>query len=186
MYSKLRIQVLFILLFSLLFTFKGTYVNAEAEKEVVDIKKEQLISSKIPMPIEHQEFLYNICKERGLDYLKTLAIIKLESNFNPNSNSGVNFGYMQINKMHHEKLSRTLGLENKPLDPYINMNWGTSMLAKLYTKFSNEGYVGDALDRAVWSAYNKGEGGFRRTGEATRYIEKTYSDLGWIKKTLGI
>lgn len=188
MYSKSIKKVLLLTILLLLIISNISYgASSEERVELEEINlKEKLISTKIKMPIEHQIYLYDICQERGLDYLKTLAIIKHESSFNSQSNNGVNFGYMQIHKMHHNRLSQALKVENKPLDPYININWGTHMLSKLYKKFRKEGLTGDVLDRAVWSSYNKGEGGFRKTGEATKYIEKTYKDLSEIKKALAL
>lgn len=151
------------------------------------LKREDLISKNIPMDIKYQVHLYNLTKDRNLDYVKTLAIIKHESSFNPNAiGGGNNYGYMQINRVNHANLSKILKTANAPLNPYINLNWGTYMLEKLYRKFEAQGLTGDKLDRAVWSAYNKGEGGYKRTGEATKYIQKTKADIKWIENKLGI
>lgn len=153
------------------------------------VEKGFTYNTSIPMPKEHQEYLYNKCKERGLDYLKTLAIISLESNFNNSTVSGTNdYGYMQINKANHNHLSKTLGTGNNPKDPYVNINWGTYMLEDLYSYWRNQGIseelsagnVFTPLDKYVMSSYNKGIAGFKRYGMAVRYINLTtvrYHDI---------
>lgn len=131
------------------------------------------------MPIEHQEYLYKKCKEWELDYSKTLAIISLESNFNSKLISTTrDYGYMQINKGNHSHLSKTLGTPNSPVDPYINIDWGTYMLGDLYQNWRGhnineevkEGQIFSELDKYVMSSYNKGITGFKKKGMATKYI----------------
>jgi soluble lytic murein transglycosylase-like protein len=118
----------------------------------------------LPMPYEQQKYLYDMAKKRGLDYKETLAFIGHESEFNSHAKGGSNYGYFQINSVNHSHLSRTLGTKVAPFDPYVNINWGTYMLSELYKKYHNK--------NAVLSAYNKGEGGYAKTGLATAYIQK--------------
>lgn len=185
--STKLIRKLLVGLLALIILFIAGRANAEAElvEENKDMEK-KLISSKIPMDIAHQDYLYRMCEKRDLDYVKTLGLVRHESGFNPDSNNGTTFGYMQIHKMRHEKLSKQLKTANAPLNPYINLNWGTKMLEDLYRTFEKEGYKGDKLDRAVWSAYNKGEYGFRNTGEATAFINRNYKHIKWVENKLGI
>ena len=147
---------------------------------------EKVISEKIPMNIDHQRHLYNLCVDRNIDYIKALALVQTESSFQPSVVSRGNYGYMQLNRINHKRLSQTLGTANGPLDPYINLNWGSFMLAELYRKFEAKGLRGDKLDRAVWSSYNKGEAGYRRTGEASHYINKNYRHINYVRETLGL
>lgn len=141
----------------------------------------------IPMPIEHQKYLYNLCEQRNIDYVKALAILKHESQFKANNVSSTNdYGYMQINKGNHKWLAGELGTANAPLDPYVNMNWGTHMLGTLYSQYRAKGLSGEALDRATWSAYNKGVAGYNKYGEATRYIQRTKNEIQWINNKLGL
>lgn len=153
-------------------------VKKQAEKV---LSKEDLLNPKIPMNLKHQNYLYHLCQTKDLDYMKTLAVIRLESKFNPNTVSSNTYGYMQIHKMHHDSLAKEHGTLVAPLDPYANLNWGTTMLSNLYRTFEREGLSGSSLDRAVLSAFNKGEYGYRRTGEATKFIEIYRSNLDWIK-----
>ncbi len=179
---KIILSILLVVLVGIL--FKGDFVFGEGINDYYGAR-DNLISEKIPMKIEHQIHLYNLCVDRNLDYIKTLALVQTESTFNPNAASRSNFGYMQINRVNHNRLAKNLKTANAPLDPYINLNWGTKMLEDLYRKYEGLGYEGDKLDRAVWSSYNKGEGGFKRTGEATHYINKNYKHINEIRNKLG-
>ena len=127
----------------------------------------------IAMPYEHQKYLYEMTKKRGLDYLETLAFIGHESEFNPNAKGANNYGYFQISSVNHTHLSGKLGTKNAPFDPYVNINWGTYMISDLYKKYGNKD--------AVLSAYNKGEGGYAKTGKATAYIQKHNQVLAKLK-----
>lgn len=139
-------------------------------------------SEKLPLPYEHQEYLYNLCLQYGLEYEKVLAVMEHESKFNPNAIGATSdFGYFQINSINHQWLSEKLGTANAPLDPYVNMQWGTFFLDDLYDYWENQGLTGDALDEAVLSSYNKGKTGYRRTGKATNYIAKVKESYALIQ-----
>lgn len=196
MFEKSKGKILFLII-ALTILSGSTSIYAQSKSPIVDepIKSEQratkyskkeLMSSKIPMDLAHQDYLHLMCERRDLDYIKTLAIIRHESTFNPNIRSGSNYGYMQIHSMRHKKLSEQLKTANAPYNPYININWGTKILSDLYKTFEKEGYSGDELDRAVWSSYNKGEYGFRRTGEAKSYINRNYNHIKWVKEKLDL
>lgn len=145
----------------------------------------------IPMPIEHQKFLYQLCKENDLDYIKTLAILKHESQFqsnltHKNKNGTTDYGYMQINTVNVKDYSQVLGLANNPLDPYINLRMGVHALSTLKGGYEHQGQSGRQLYESVQSAYNKGVYGYKKHGKATRYIQRTDNELAWIKNKLGI
>lgn len=187
--NKLVMIVSILLVILILMGFLVSLVAYGDGMELNQVEKsemDRMLSSKIPMNIDHQKYLYNLCKTRNLDYVKVLAIVQTESSFRPNVVSAGNYGYMQLNKVNHRRLIASLGTKNAPLNPYVNLNWGTKMLEELYRKFEARGYSGDRLDRAVWSSYNKGEGGYRRSGEAKNYINKTNKHIKYIKNTLGI
>lgn len=139
-------------------------------------------NEKVPMPENEQAYLYKLCKERGLNYIDTLAVIQEESHFNKNMISDTNdYGYFQINIVNVEDLSKTCMTENKPLDPLININWGTYKLSWLKTKYHKEGLSGNALTSAVLSSYHMGTAGYEKRGEATDYIEKYYKSVEIVK-----
>lgn len=148
----------------------------------------------IKMPAEHQKYLYYLTTNRGLHYKKTLAILKHESQFNMNVIAVNDYGYMQINQPNHAWLSKSLNTPNMPLNPYVNMFWGTFMLEDLYQHWEREGIkptpiAGSpftVLDKYVMSSYNKGITGFKTHGEATSYIGKVEKELylidSWLKR----
>lgn len=155
--------------------------EAEVKVAVAGVQKMEeasIYNPDIPMPKEHQEYLYELCQERGLDYVKTLAVIQHESAFNPNATNATNdFGYFQVNQVNHSTLAEKLDTVNDPFNPYINMDWGTYMLSDLYTFWSERGYHGQGLDDAVWSSYNKGRNGFILNGHAVSYINKMKASI---------
>lgn len=141
-----------------------------------------LYIEEIPMPINHQEFLFNKSKQLGLDYEKLLAVIATESNFNPTIVSSTNdYGYFQINLINHKDFASKYETENNPLSPQINLLWGSHMLKDLYDYWSEQGVVGKELDYYVWSSYNKGLNGFKKYGYANFYISKIEKNLSEIE-----
>ncbi|WP_162985733.1 transglycosylase SLT domain-containing protein [Virgibacillus halodenitrificans] len=165
-------------------------VNQEViEKEsyerqtVIEEKEEEMINyfvynEDIPMPKEHQFYLFNKAQERELEYEKTLALIETESGFRSTVISDTkDFGYFQINRINHEYLAETLNTRIIPLDPYINIDWGTYMLSTLYDYWKEKGITGKELDHYVWSSYNKGITGFKKYGKAVQYVSRIQSNL---------
>lgn len=170
---------------------------AHANPQPINNQKENndtfIYLKDIKMEKSHQEFLYNMCKEKGLDYLKVLALIKHESQFDSHAiGNGNNYGYMQINKVNHKNLAKILQTKNAPLDPYVNIKWGTYMLSELYKSWKNagisnevkDGEVFSKLDRYVLSSYNRGMTGFKKYGEATKYIKKVEQEYLYLKKLM--
>lgn len=151
------------------------------KKEIVVEPKESLEKAEetkfvydadIPMPEDHQRYLFEKCEERGLDYQKALALIKHESNFNQNAVSDTNdYGYFQINEINRKDMARKLDTADSPLNPIINIEWGTYMLSDLYMYWEERGLSGQELDHHVWSSYNKGINGFAEHGFAVKYID---------------
>lgn len=142
-------------------------------------------STEITLKKEHQEFLYEMCRKRGLDYIGALSLMKVESEFTQDAYSQGNYGYFQINRINHGHLSESLGTAIEPFNPYININWGTYMLSDLYSRYESKGLTGKSLTDAVLSSYNKGIGGYNKTGKAVDYIakyEKNYKLLSEIIK----
>lgn len=157
-------------------------VPADAEEtattDTLPVDPEPFVyNSNIPLDCDIQQYLYDLCTQRNLDYKMCLAIIKHESSFNAKAlGGGSNYGLFQINKCNHKKLSSTLKTANKPLDPKININWGTYLLSCLFEKYSTS-YTDEELLKAVLSAYNRGEGGFAKYGFAKSYIEGHFKAL---------
>jgi hypothetical protein len=81
---------------------KGEYAAEAAESpEAVDAMEAEndeslWYSPDIPMKKEHQQLLWECCKQKGLDYIDMLALISLESNFNEKCSNNRYKGYFQI------------------------------------------------------------------------------------------
>lgn len=158
-----------------------TMTQAQQYLAITPSEPPSIFNPDIPMDREHQEYLYQLCQERGLDYLKTLAVLKHESQFDPNAISpGGDFGYMQVNRVNHKYLSKTLETPNDPLDPFVNLNWGTYLLASAYNHWEARGITGEQLDKYALSTYNKGLTGFRNHGKAVSYIAKVNRELEYL------
>lgn len=148
-------------------------VSSQSSTTKVQGSNSFIYNEKIPLPLEHQKYLYNMCIQRNIDYKSALAVIDIESSFRANVISKTNdYGYFQINKVNHKRLTKTLGTKNQPLDPYININWGTYMLNELKNKYTQEGYKGEGLRNAILSAYKRGQYGFKKYGVDNNYVGK--------------
>lgn len=159
-----------------------TAEKAEAEKkkqEKEKAKEEQkknsgfVYSQHIPLSYELQEFTFNKCKERGLEYELVLAIMWRESRFkinavNYNSNGTCDNGIMQINDVNRKWLREKYGITDL-MDPYQNINAGTAMLGELTQKYGPH----NAL-----MAYQYGEGGmqaqFKKGNTTSHAIQEAY------------
>lgn len=158
---------------------KRSKVKAKSESQVNVNLKEQVTKTtvsinynvKIPLSMDAQNYLTSLCVQRGLIYKDTLAVIEQESGFNANMISSTNdYGLMQINKQNHENLAETLKTSNTPLNVKTNLNWGTYMLSSLFKQYKAQGLYGTNLENAVLSSYNKGIGGYKKTGIAQWYV----------------
>lgn len=104
--------------------------------------------------IEEQEFVYYLCENYNLDYYFVMALMYVESGYNPNIISTTNdYGLMQINACNHAWLSEELGITDF-LDPYENMKAGCFVLRLLFEKYQDPTMVA--------MAYNMGEDGAQR------------------------
>jgi soluble lytic murein transglycosylase-like protein len=113
--------------------------------------------------------------KHGVDANLVRALVKVESNFNPNavSNKGA-MGLMQL----MPRTASGLSLRN-PFDPQQNVDAGVRHLKQLLDNFG-----GDV--RLSLAAYNAGEGAVKRKGGVPHYAEtqnyvKRITDLYWNK-----
>ena len=115
----------------------------------------------VPLSEELQRYTYKLCQEYHVDYELVLAVMSLESNFDPDIISDTNdYGLMQINRCNHTWLKNTLGITNI-LDPQDNIHAGVYMLSLYVNKYET---VNEAL-----MAYNMGEHGAARHWNAGTY-----------------
>lgn len=118
--------------------------------------------------------------KNGISPFLIAAVIKAESNFNPNARSGAGaLGLMQL----VPETARSLGVTN-PLDPTQNINGGSKYLAQQIKAFGS-------LELGL-AAYNAGPGNVRKYGgvppfsETKSYIRKVmtyYNDKTFPKGT---
>lgn len=113
--------------------------------------------------------------KHGVDANLVRALVKVESNFNPNavSNKGA-MGLMQL----MPRTASGLSVSN-PFDPQQNVDAGVRHLKQLLNDFG-----GDV--RLSLAAYNAGEGAVKRNGGVPHYAEtqnyvKRITDLYWNK-----
>lgn len=109
------------------------------------------------MPEEQQEFVFYLCSGYNLDFTLVMALIQHESSFDPNVISSTNdYGYMQINAINHDWLTKTLAVTDYT-DPYQNIRAGVFVLRKLFERYQDT--------NMVLMAYNMGENGASRLWE---------------------
>jgi hypothetical protein len=99
-----------------------------------------------------QLYLWNLCKEKDIDYYIVLSLIERESGYRYDciGDDGNSLGYMQIYKKYHKDRMKEQGVDNL-LDPYGNIRVGIDYLCELYEKYGSSG------DNCVLMVYNMGE-----------------------------
>lgn len=134
------------------------------EVEVLEVEEEGFYNEALPLSKDLQGYLEEKCNEYGVPIEVALAVMKVESNFNPNVISSTNdYGLMQINGVNHEWLQNNLG-ELDFLNPYDSITAGVYMLGLLYDKYDD--------NHTVLMAYNFGEGGMRKAKNNGYYSSK--------------
>lgn len=129
----------------------------------------------INLPVEQQQYAYNLCKRYGIDYELFLAIMYQESHYNPYAVGGGNsYGLCQIHVSNHSNLIAKLGISDF-FDPYDNMTAG----AYLYAEYMNSANskIADPTTATVYAlnAYNMGEGVYYRNCYSQGIIDRGYS-----------
>ena len=120
-----------------------------------------------------QDYVRKLCEQYDVPMALVLAIIKHESNFNPNEVSPTNdYGLMQINSGSFSRLEKELGRTDIDwLDPYDNLLCGVHSLARHIRNADGN------LIKGVM-AYNKGDAGMRALWESgvrsTHYTERVF------------
>lgn len=141
-------------------------------------------------PEKYNSYVMEYSKEYGLDPMFVRAIIKTESNFNPDATSNVGAkGLMQITNETGQDIAEKLGVQNFTpsmlYNPQTNIEFGTYYLASLVNQFDNDPTL-------VSAAYNAGRGNvvnwlnnieYSKDGVHLTYIPFTET-RGYVNKVL--
>lgn len=99
----------------------------------------------VPIPGPLQYVLWQACEDTGIEYAIALAVIEVESDFNPDEDNGICYGYMQLHRRYFPG----------NLSPGQNIRYGMEHLGRLLKQY---GTIEAAL-----TAYNAGHDTGSRT-----------------------
>ena len=128
---------------------------------------------RLVYPENYQQIVEKYAKKYSVPKELIFAVIKVESNFNPNDVSSAGaMGLMQIIPSTYEWLTTKLGeeyCEENLYDPEINIKYGTYYLQYLYSRFGS-------WEKAI-IAYNWGETNFSEFLATNGYSEGDYDSI---------
>ena len=128
---------------------------------------------RLVYPESYQQIVEKYAKKYSVPKELIFAVIKVESNFNPNDVSSAGaMGLMQIIPSTYEWLTTKLGeeyCEENLYDPEINIKYGAYYLQYLYSRFGS-------WERAI-IAYNWGETNFNEFLTTNGYTEGDYDSI---------
>lgn len=143
---------------------------AAAEEIEADLIEPELIEPEpaavfepldLPLDAEVQEYLKTKCEDANIDFAFVLALIDIESNFNPDAHSKTNdYGLMQINAVNHKWLSSKTGATDY-LNAYDNIDAGMWLLERLFEKYEEAEPVlmafhfGEGTAKKLWAQGKK-------------------------------
>lgn len=129
---------------------KSTSVETESVKFYWDV----------PLSEGVQDYIRTLCEEFSIPEELILAMIEVESSFRPTViSTSEDYGYMQINKCNHERLTKELGVTDF-LDPYQNILCGVYLISEHLEKTESD--AAKALMRyncgatGAWRLWQKG------------------------------
>ncbi len=133
----------------------------------------------VPLSYDLQDFIFSECVSKNVPTDLVIALIGVESDFNPKLISKTNdYGLMQINVCHKDSLRKTLQITNL-LDEKQNIKAGVYMLSGIVDKYSD---VNQEL-----MVYNCGESGAARLWNngvySTNYSKKVIKKIDEIKSS---
>lgn len=143
-------------------------VTAEPEP-IPPIVEEEPSVQYFDVPLSHdlQDYIFLLCRERGIDPGIIIAMIYKESTYRPSlvGDHGRSFGLMQIQPRWHKGRMAELGCSDL-LDPYQNVTVGIDLFGDLLE-------AGDSVEWALM-AYNGGSSYANRKssrGEVSTYVK---------------
>lgn len=130
----------------------------------------------IRLPLEQQQYAYNICKRYGIQYELFLAIMYKESGFNQYAVGGGNsYGLCQIHVSNHQNLRNKLGVSDF-YNPYDNMTAGAYLLSVYFGSARKMVSGEDAVEAYALNSYNMGEGTYYNKCFSQGILNRGYSD----------
>lgn len=129
----------------------------------------------IALPVEQQQYAYNISKRYGIQYELFLAVMYKESGYNPNAVGGGNsYGLCQIHISNHSMLRAKLGISSFT-NPYDNMTAGAYLLSK-YFGTAKSVVSGSDVEVYALNSYNMGEGVYYSSCYSKGILHRAYSN----------
>jgi soluble lytic murein transglycosylase-like protein len=129
-------------------------------------------------PVPYADLIAAAAKRHGVDPALLAALVKQESNFNPNAQSGVGAkGLTQL----MDATARGLGVTDS-LDPAQSLDGGARFLGGLLKQFKGDTSL-------ALAAYNAGPGAVKKYGgvppfaETQRYVPKVLAYYDGYKRT---
>lgn len=160
----------------------GTKLNLSASRSalVQSIGTTQLDEGfkqyNIKLPVEQQQYAYNVCKKYGVQYELFLAIMYKESGFNRYAVGGGNsYGLCQIHVSNFSNLRSRLGISDFT-DPYDNMTAGAYLLSLYFGSAKKAVSDWDAIETYALNSYNMGEGVYVRNCYSQGILHRAYSN----------
>ena len=131
----------------------------------------------VPLADDLQEYTQDLCNEYGVQYELVLALMSAESGYRTDVISKTNdYGIMQINKINHERLTKTLGITDY-LDPEQNIRAGIYMLSEIAEKYDTP--------QEILMVYNRGHAGAKRLWKqgiiTTKYTDRVLDRMNGLK-----
>lgn len=130
----------------------------------------------IKLPLEQQQYAYNICKRYGIEYELFLAVMYKESGFNPYALGGGNsYGLCQIHISNHANLRNKLGITDF-YNPYDNMTAGAYLLSLYFGSARRVVAGNEAIEAYALNSYNMGEGVYYNKCYSQGILHREYSN----------
>ncbi|ALS22190.1 transglycosylase SLT domain-containing protein [Paenibacillus naphthalenovorans] len=136
-------------------------ISEQEEQNIMEEESKRPEINNIPLSSELLDYIYELCNEYEIPYTLALAIMAVESGFNPKAISPTSdYGIAQINKSNIHNFARATGIENvDPLNPKHNIQMQVYYLSYLKQKWSDPKYKFSEEQKYFMTvlAYNRGE-----------------------------
>ena len=153
--------------------------SAPLQSEPSEVEQASREYYDVPLSYDLQNFIFSECLSKNVPTDLVIALIDVESDFNPKLISKTNdYGLMQINICHKDSLKKTLQITDL-LDEKQNIKAGVYMLSGIVDKYSD---VNQEL-----MVYNCGEFGATKLWNngvySTNYSKKVIKKIDEIKSS---